>query len=329
MSKKKPAKITENGSEKTEADKAKSQELIPAYRDTFVHFLFGTPGNEPILLHFLNAMLESDKQPFAKAVEMRNPFNPATFVTAKYTILDVRATGERGDIFIVEFQTSERATFADRMTYYGCRAFGTQMIEGDPYTSLRAVVAIAVTSFEMFRQLESIHNTFVLTAKANPKVVFTHLVQMHVLEATPEKIDRVSLLPSALGAWTNFFFYSHLKSEDEMSTLLQDHPVIQQAYGKYQQFNQDEKLRALDEAHQRYLHDHATDMEAAHGKGKVEGRVTEKINDIQKLLRFRFNPVPDEIVNDLNGRTDLIALDSLFEVAYQCQSLDEFSEALK
>jgi len=36
--------------------------------------------------------------------------------------------------------------------------------------------------------------------------------------------------------------------------------------------NRDERLRALDEAHQRFLHDHATDVEAAHGKGKVEGR---------------------------------------------------------
>ena len=44
------------------------QELIPAYRDTFVHFLFGSPGNEPILLHFLNAVPENDGQPPAKSV---------------------------------------------------------------------------------------------------------------------------------------------------------------------------------------------------------------------------------------------------------------------
>ena len=79
-------------------------------------FLFGLPGNEPILLHFLNAVLESDGQPFAKSVVARNPFNPQTFVTDKYTILDIRATDERGDIFVVEFQTSDRVTFADRLT---------------------------------------------------------------------------------------------------------------------------------------------------------------------------------------------------------------------
>ena len=160
-----------------------------------MHFLFGSPGNEPILLHFLNAVLESDGQSFAKSVVARNPFNPQTFVTNKYTILDIKATDERGDIFVVEFQTSERTTFADRLTYYGSRAFGGQMLKGEPYTSLNAVIAIAVTTFEMFPQLEGIHNTFRLTAKADPRVVLTDLLQMHVLEATSAKVDRIVLLP--------------------------------------------------------------------------------------------------------------------------------------
>jgi predicted transposase/invertase (TIGR01784 family) len=253
-----------------EPNEAKHRKPIPAYRDTFVHFLFGTPGNEPLLLDFLNAMLESDGQQSTRSVEVRNPFNPATFITDKYTILDIKATDERGDIFMVEFQTSERTVFAERMTYYGCRTFGSQMFQGTAYSTLRRVIAIAVTAFQMFRQLRSIHNTFVLTAKADSSVVFTDLFQMHVLEVAKEKIDRVSELPPALGAWTNFFYYSHLISEDEMTTLLQGHPIVQQAYGKYQQFNQDERLRAVDEAHQQFLHDYATDLEEAQLKKSAE-----------------------------------------------------------
>ena len=190
-----------------EADKSKSQELIPAYRDTVAHFLFGTPGHEPLLIYFLNAFLESDGQAFARSVEMKNPFNPATFLTEKYTILDVRATDERGDIFVVEFQTSERKAFADRMAYYGSRSFGSQMLLGDAYAVLKAVLAIAVVTFEMFRQLKGMHNSFRLTAKADSSVVFTEKIQMHVLEACEEKIDRIGDLPPALGAWTNLFFY--------------------------------------------------------------------------------------------------------------------------
>ncbi|MDR0327409.1 MAG: Rpn family recombination-promoting nuclease/putative transposase [Planctomycetaceae bacterium] len=256
-----------------ESDNAQSRKLVPAYRDTFVHFLFGTPGNEPLLLDFLNAMLESDGQHPSRSVEVRNPFNPATFITDKYSILDVRATDERGDIFVVEFQAAERKAFAERMTYYGCRSFGGQMYQGTAYSSLHAVIVIAVTMYEMFPQLRSIHNAFQLTAKADARVVFTSKFQMHVLEATEKKIDRVSELPPKLGAWTDFYYYSHLKSETEMTTLLQGHPMVQQAYGQYIQFNQDERLRALDEAHQRFLHDLATDIEEASEKARSERNI--------------------------------------------------------
>ena len=137
------------------------------------------------------------------------------------------------------------------------------MYQGTAYSTLQAVVAIAVTTFEMFRKLRSIHNSFRLTAKADSSVIFTNKLQMHILEAAKEKIDRVSELPPALGAWVNFYYYSHRISEGEMTTLLQDQPVVRQAYGQYQQFNRDEKMRAIDEAHQRFLNDQASDLAEA------------------------------------------------------------------
>ena len=304
---------------------------IPAWRDTFIHFLFGTPGNESILLNFLNAVLESDGQAPAKSVVAKNPFNPQTFVTDKFTILDVKATDEQGDIFAVEFQTSEKATFADRLTYYGSRSFGGQMYKGDSYSVLRAVIAIAVTTFEMFPQFKSIHNSFCLTAKADPKVVFTRLLQMHTLEVTKEKIDRVALLPPTLAAWVIFIYYSHLKSEDEMTTLLKDQPELIKAYDQYQVFNHDERLRALDKAHQRFLHDLATDIEEAHEKGRDEERdlwVADKIETLLQILTNRLSDVPPTIGDKLRTINDIDVLSQLTRVALNCHSLAEFEQAL-
>ena len=208
---------------------------------------------------------------------------------AIHSILDVKATDERGDIFAVEFQTSERTAFADRMTYYGCRSFGGQMYQGTKYSSLQAVIAIAVTTFEMFRQLEGIHNSFRLTAKADASVVFTDKLQMHILEAAKEKIDRVAELPPALRAWVNFYYYSHLKSEAEMTAILQDQPIVRQAYGQYQQFNRDERMRALDEAHQRFLNDHASDIEEARDSGRDEGKSERNIEIARNMKNEGFD----------------------------------------
>ena len=58
-----------------------------------------------------------------------------------------------------------------------------------------------------------------------------------------------------------------------MSTLLQGQPMVGLASEKFYQFNQDERMRALDDAHQRFLHDLATDIEEAHLRGKGEEKI--------------------------------------------------------
>lgn len=246
--------------------------LIPAYRDTFVHYLFGVPKNEDILLDFVNAVLDNDDQPLAKSVEAQNPFNPATFVADKYSILDVKAKDDRGDIFVIEFQTAERQEFADRMVYYGGRTFAGQMLPGEPYTKLKTVVGIAVTAYTMFPQLKSIHNSFFLTAKRDPNVVLTRRLQFHFLEASEQKMAKVSLVKPSLRAWMFFFYFAHTKTEAEMVSLLQGFPVVLWAYREYRRFNLDRRMLALDEAHQRFLHDFATGVEAAKKEGLELGK---------------------------------------------------------
>ena len=71
-----------------------------------------------------------------------------------------------------------------------------------------------------------------------------------------------------------------------MTTLLQDQPIVQQAYGQYRQFNQDARMRALDEAHQLFLHDQATDREEAHEKGRAK----EKIEIARNLKNMGLSP---------------------------------------
>ena len=55
-----------------------------------------------------------------------------------------------------------------------------------------------------------------------------------------------------------------------MSTLLQGQPMVELAPEKFYQFNQDERMRALDDAHQRFLHDLATDIEEGITRREIE-----------------------------------------------------------
>lgn len=63
--------------------------------------------------------------------------------------------------------------------------------------------------------------------------------------------------------------------------------------------------------------------------GEARGRLDEKRNDILTLLQLRFAPIPSTIFEELSKMTDLTAMQSLFVLAAQCDTLDEFGEALK
>jgi len=110
-----------------------------------------------------------------------------------------------------------------------------------------------------------------------------------------------------------------------MSMQLKDHSELVKACEKYQQFNHDERLRALDEAHQRYLHDLATDIEAAHIKGRHEGRV----EILLRILARNFGNVPPTIRDRLLAIHDIDVLGHLTDVALNTKSQDEFENVLK
>jgi hypothetical protein len=63
-------------------------------------------------------------------------------------------------------------------------------------------------------------------------------------------------------------------------------------------------------------------------EGRAEGKLQETVNCILSALRLRLGEVPESIANELHRRTDLVALQSLFEIAVQCKSLTEFQDAL-
>ncbi|MDR0337915.1 MAG: Rpn family recombination-promoting nuclease/putative transposase [Planctomycetaceae bacterium] len=63
-------------------------------------------------------------------------------------------------------------------------------------------------------------------------------------------------------------------------------------------------------------------------EGKDEGKIESKIQDVLKILNKRFRKVPNSILQSVNSYTDLVALDSLFELALDCETLAEFELAL-
>ncbi len=109
-----------------------------------------------------------------------------------------------------------------------------------------------------------------------------------------------------------------------MKVLLKGEKEVGMAYDRYTQFNRDQRMRALDDAHQRYLSDYNTDVDAAHKKGEVKG----EMSSILRVLKARFTVVPPEIQEKIAAIDDPGTLGGLVTVAAVCKSIRDFAKSL-
>ena len=92
-------------------------------------------------------------------------------------------------------------------------------------------------------------------------------------------------------------------------------------------FKGQEYIKMIEEIKDRYI---LEGIEIGEARGEVRGELKGRIRDILALLRTKFNPpIPDEVVIELNKRTDPTALESLVILAAQCKTIDEFTKGLK
>lgn len=123
-----------------------------------------------------------------------------------------------------------------------------------------------------------------------------------------------------------------------MKVLIKGDPAVETAYERYQKFCEDDELRRIDDARQQYMHDYASDIDAAFTKGEAKGKIEGlaegelkgQVNSILTMLKDNLKKqVPQHIVDALRARADLIALESLLITAAKCQSFEEFEKELK
>lgn len=72
--------------------------------------LFGSSENKDILISFINSVLSEDEQ--VKDIELKNPYNIASYRKGKMTILDIKAVDENGTWYDIEMQLAGQG-------YYG------------------------------------------------------------------------------------------------------------------------------------------------------------------------------------------------------------------
>jgi len=126
--------------------------------------IFGSEDSKDILISFLNSIL----YPETSAIEdltILNPYQAPKIRGIKDTYLDVKATITGNKTVIIEMQILNLEGFEKRILYNAAKAYSIQLKTGEDYTLLNPVIAVTITDFEMFPNLNQVISRFVLKEK--------------------------------------------------------------------------------------------------------------------------------------------------------------------
>ncbi|MEA1956537.1 MAG: Rpn family recombination-promoting nuclease/putative transposase [Campylobacterota bacterium] len=112
--------------------------------------IFGDENKTEVLISFLNSILDFKDGKLIKKVTIANPYQIPQIKDLKNTIVDVKATNQDDEEFIVEMQVEKDKNFAKRSLYYTSKSYVNQIEKGEDYYKLKKVYFIGILNFAIF-----------------------------------------------------------------------------------------------------------------------------------------------------------------------------------
>ncbi|TKI93522.1 Rpn family recombination-promoting nuclease/putative transposase, partial [Bacillus wiedmannii] len=158
-----------------------SNSLVNLRIDFAFKQLFGTNGNEDILVAFLNAILKDSLESPIVALQLEDPHLHREYEEDKLSILDISATLNTGTKVNVEIQLNNNHDMIKRSLYYWGRLYSSQLQKGMPYSSLHKTITINLLNFVMFLEYEAFHTTGILWNQQQQKLLSDD-IEVHIVE---------------------------------------------------------------------------------------------------------------------------------------------------
>ncbi|MBQ6772268.1 MAG: Rpn family recombination-promoting nuclease/putative transposase [Bacteroidales bacterium] len=124
------------------------ERYINPYTDFGFKKLFGTAMNKPLLIGFLNALLEGKEKPIID-IHYLNTEHLGEYAGNRSSIFDVYCQADDGSHFIVEMQKGQQHYFKDRTVYYAASVIREQAPKGAWDYHLQDVYTVSLLNFNL------------------------------------------------------------------------------------------------------------------------------------------------------------------------------------
>ncbi|MEA5478312.1 Rpn family recombination-promoting nuclease/putative transposase [Pseudanabaena galeata UHCC 0370] len=234
--------------------------------------IFGSEQSHDILISFLNAMLYEGLD-IIQDLEILDPYLAPKIRGIKDTYVDVKANirNQEGEItsVIIEMQVLNVEGFEKRILYNASKAYSTQLDIGEDYTILQPVIALTITDFEMFPDLEQILSRFILKEKTYLTDYPVYDIELVFIEL-PKFKKELEELETITDKW--LYFLKTARKLDAVPTVMGNEPAIKKAFAIASQANLSKQ--ELDDLERRsiFIHDQRNALKKATRLGLEQGK---------------------------------------------------------
>lgn len=229
--------------------------------------IFGSEQSHDILISFLNAMLYEGNDTIT-AIEILNPYLAPRIRGIKDTYLDVKATINNTTNVIIEMQVLNVEGFEKRILYNAAKTYSNQLEVGEDYTDLEPVIALTITDFPMFPELNQLISRFILKEKTYLTDYPIYDIELVFIEL-PNFRKQLEELETLTDKW--LYFLKTAKKLEIVPPVMGSVPAIQKAFEIANQANLTrEELDDL-EHHEIFIHDQRNAIKKAVKQGLQQG----------------------------------------------------------
>ena len=269
--------------------------------------IFGSEGNQDILISFINSVVSEDHKVIS--LELMNPYNSKNFKDDKGSILDIKAKGADGKYFDIEVQISDEGDYDKRALLYWAKLYSDQLRAGDNYSDLKTAIGIHILNFNCIPNNNKYNNKWVITEADSGQHYFEDFT-IYTIELNKftqqENEDFRQMLPriqTSLDRWSAFLTKASSLDRNNLPKEMDD-LCIKRALDVLTVVSLNDEERAVYEEHLKWLLIEASTVKKAEEKaraigeaiGEARGEVKGRIEIAKKMLQ-RGRPL-EEIVED-------------------------------
>ena len=197
--------------------------------------IFGTEKNQDILIDFINAVVGFEGDERIQTVSFLKTSQDPEIAYRKQSLVDVLCTDEQGRQYIIEMQVARTAGFEKRAQYYAAKAYSRQLLQGEGYEKLKAIIFVAITDFVMFAGEADYKSRHRLlndeTYAHNLKDFSFTFLELPKFKKTADELDNL------IERWVYFFKHAEETKEQDIAGIAGEDPAILRAYEELNRFS--------------------------------------------------------------------------------------------